>query len=621
MFQGCTSTDGGATTTRGRTTAGGSGGSTSTGGAGGGGATGGNGVGGTGNVGIDPTFDASRYDVATCVTSCFQSIPGTDGGVPTGQYCGRIGDACGKFLDCNAPCPNGFTCGGSGVKSLCGADRDAGQCQPTQCNQPTGQYCGTVGDQCGGSIDCGNNCKQPGWTCEGAGVKNVCGASPDGGACTVYTCNPPNGQYCDDISNGCGATLHCGTCPTGQVCGARAPNVCGTDCPLCKQIVQCEGGSTTVSGTVVTGAATGPDPVYNAQIFIPNGAPPTFKDGPNCDRCMVLTSDNSVSAAITGPDGTFVLKDVPAGNNIPLVVQLGHWRYQTTITVNPCVDNPLPVGTARLPRTQSEGNIPLTAISSGNVDSLECIFRKIGIADSEFSDPTGNGRLQFYKANGAVYSGGTPAEASMNWMKYDQIIFPCQGMPVMETANLTNFLNYVNAGGRAFATHYSYTWLNTNGPFMSVAQWAPNQMPFPTDPLTGNIDTSTPKGKDFATWLGLVGALSTPTPPQIAINFPRHDLNSIPTGQGAQQWITSTNPQTVQHFTVDTPVMATPDKVCGRVVYSDFHVANSNNTGLTFPAECQTTPLTAQEKVLEFMIFDLASCIGPTTSPPPPPPT
>jgi hypothetical protein len=40
-------------------------------------------------------------------------------------------------------------------------------------------------------------------------------------------------------------------------------------------------------------------------------------------------------------------------------------------------------------------------------------------------------------------------------------------------------------------------------------------------------------------------------------------------------------------------------------------------TGGTFPAECTMTPMTAQEKALEFMLFNLASCVpaphGPCT--------
>jgi hypothetical protein len=79
-------------------------------------------------------------------------------------------------------------------------------------------------------------------------------------------------------------------------------------------------------------------------------------------------------------------------------------------------------------------------------------------------------------------------------------------------------------------------------------------------------------------------------------------------------------------MTVEMPIVADPDKLCGRVIYSDFHVANAINMGLTFPAECNSAPLTAQEKILTFMLLDLASpssCIAippPPTMPPPPPP-
>src|SRR5262249_10342841 len=52
----------------------------------------------------------------------------------------------------------------------------------------------------------------------------------------------------------------------------------------------------------------------------------------------------------------------------------------------------------------------------------------------------------------------------------------------------------------------------------------------------------------------------------------------------------------------------------GRVLFDDFHVedaANKQTTGKTFPNECQAGAMTPQEKLLEFMLFDLGSCITP----------
>ncbi|HNO68377.1 MAG TPA: hypothetical protein PKI49_07695, partial [Pseudomonadota bacterium] len=40
-------------------------------------------------------------------------------------------------------------------------------------------------------------------------------------ACTV------NGYNCGPVGDGCGGTVNCGTCPSGQSCGVFGPNKCG----------------------------------------------------------------------------------------------------------------------------------------------------------------------------------------------------------------------------------------------------------------------------------------------------------------------------------------------------------------------------------------------------------
>jgi len=47
-------------------------------------------------------------------------------------------------------------------------------------------------------------------------------------------------------------------------------------------------------------------------------------------------------------------------------------------------------------------DIPLMAVSTGDVDTLHCVLRKAGIADGEFTNPIGAGRVQLYRDTGAV---------------------------------------------------------------------------------------------------------------------------------------------------------------------------------------------------------------------------
>jgi hypothetical protein len=402
------------------------------------------------------------------------------------------------------------------------------------------------------------------------------------------------------------------------------PDACpptGCPCPLCGLVPKCsEVSVTTVSGKVFTARAVGADPVPRAVVYIPNIALGAklgpIQSGATCDRCDPLSPSVALVSATSAPDGSFQLQgNIPAGVGIPLVVQLGKWRYETTIDVLPCVSNPIPDGVARLPRTQAEGNIPLTAISTGNHDALECILRKMGVADSEFSNPSSGvqGRLHFFRNNGVRYDAATPNQAALVGNaavmdSYDQILFPCEGARTEESPGAQqNFLDYANKGGRAFATHFSYTWLYMNGGFATAGLWQVDQQA-PPSPLIGNVDTTAQSGRDFAKWLEVVGALSNLNPPQVSINDPHRNLNAVPPMQGGQQWIASTNPVIVQHMSVAAPVNAPPYSQCGRVIYSDFHVANADNGTLTFPNECLTDALTAQEKILEFILLDLAAC-------------
>jgi hypothetical protein len=545
-----------------------------------------------------------------------------------------------------------------------GSNSGSATCGLTSCSQQNAM-CGPIGDGCGGAIDCGS-CTSP-ESCGGGGTLFTCGGTGSGGSCTPRTCAQA-GATCGQVADGCGGlTPSCGTCLSSETCGAGSmPNTCATG-PACTTglCLQQNGCSmmpkTSISGTVTapghdnTAVWGAPDPIYAALVYVPNGAagPPTygvtpFASGVSCDSCSSLVTGDPLVSVTTGVDGKFTLNNAPCGTNIPLVIQLGRWRRQITIpSVACCADTALTNAQTHLPRDHVgvagdvRSDIPLMAFSTGDVDTLHCVMRKIGIADSEFTNPTGTGRVRFYVDNGAVINASTPAASTLygsqtELAKYDMALFECVGSQVAKTAaEQTRLINYANAGGRVFATHYSYVWLtNSTGtaasntapkPFFQTAGWMVNQSA--TDTATGFVDQTLQgdagtqaRRVAFANWLQLVGASTMLG--QIVVNVVRNDFNSVSSlaataaGTPAQQWLYSSG--TPLHYTFDTPVAYAPDPApttqCGRVLYSDFHVSDATSGGATFPTECATGTMTAQEKTLEFMLFDLASCVGP---PPP----
>jgi hypothetical protein len=412
----------------------------------------------------------------------------------------------------------------------------------------------------------------------------------------------------------------------------------------CKQVACPGGGTTTVKGTVYDPA--GRNPLYNVTVFVPNSTPEPLPEGVSCNSCSSLYTGDPIAVATTDADGTFALTNVPDGTDIPLVVQVGKWRKQTTIpAVTECGVTTIPDKTLTLPKNHTDpGNdMPNIAISTGGADTLECLLVRVGIDEAEYTGgPGGSGRIHIFQGAGQLVPPTTapntspagPSSVSALWDQpsdltpYDLLLLSCEGQ---ETAamNQQAMMDYASAGGRIFASHYHYSWFDT-GPFGAyrLANWTGLGASENDEigNIQGDIVTKLPNGQPFTKglalqqWLSVTGAL-TPFG-QLPIDEARDDAFVTAANTPSQQWITasplSSAPGAAEYFSFNTPVAAAPASQCGRVVFSDIHVgaASSDDPTKPIPAECSTAALAPQEKALEFMLFDLSSCISPDSAPP-----
>src|SRR5581483_8469108 len=136
----------------------------------------------------------------------------------------------------------------------------------------------------------------------------------------------------------------------------------------CNQVTCTGNVSTTVSGKVT--APNGLDPVAGALVYVPFSVP-EFTPGVQCEACNDPIGGAPIVSTQTDVDGSFVLADVPVATQVPLVVQKGRFRRQLTLDIAACQDHPLTVDQARLPRKQSEGDLPRIAVGVGDYDQIE----------------------------------------------------------------------------------------------------------------------------------------------------------------------------------------------------------------------------------------------------------
>jgi hypothetical protein len=434
---------------------------------------------------------------------------------------------------------------------------------------------------------------------------------------------------------------------TGGTSGSGGSNTGGTpiiDAPVkppCNKGLGCdvpecpEGKTTSLKGAVY--APDGKLPLYNAVVYVPRytDRPLTpIVPGASCQKCDAQI-ENAISTALTNPIGSFELKDLPAGVEMPLIVQVGKWRRQVTIpALNACEENILTdPELSRLPRNQSEGDMPRIANVTGGCDRLGCLFSKLGVDAAEFTNSGGNGRIHVFKGvgGGDVTSGGAlPAQDALwndlsSLSKYDLVILSCECGEYDDRNKLLpgeappgkakeRMRDYLNIGGRLFASHFGYTWFK-NGPaeMAGLANWdtsgASTASPF-------RIDLTFPKGAALLVWMKTVATIFGN---EVPLTDVRTSFSTV--YPPAQRWIygvTSGGLEVTKYFTVNAPIGADPEFQCGRAVLTDLHVSENSGSG-GIPASCSTGGLSDQEKALAFLLFDLAACVLPDEVEPEPP--
>jgi hypothetical protein len=491
------------------------------------------------------------------------------------------------------------------------------------------------------------------------------GGSGSGGGGNSSGSSSGFGNFGSTGGSSSGSSVTHAACPSTLQCDVSCPN----------------GGTTSISGTVYDPA--GKNPLYNIAVFVaPSGNLPALPKGvptgnDSCS-CSALFKEGAVVSTATAVDGTFKLTNAPVGSNVPLVIQVGKWRHLVpSVNVTACQDNPLPDGSLKLPGTVASGDtndsMPDIAISTGDADTLECLMQRIGVPASEYVAGAGTGgHVHVFSGGqtaGTVGVGkaenpgmtGAPASYQNLWasqdqlMPYDITLLSCEGAETYN-ANPPVLEAYLNAGGRVFSSHFHYAWfagpIGSMQAYSAPADWGSNLATWSTGGGGGTIGHGTaiggsivqtlngssaafPKGQTLAKWLALpqVNALGKDGVPaaDVSIWQPRFNASVAPSNVPSQPWIMADPPTKAptMYFSFDTPVNLMPTNgpdpsgkaYCGRVVFSDLHVAGNpiTNDGKDPPQGCAATPLSPQEAVLEFMLFDLSSCVIPDNVTPPPP--
>jgi hypothetical protein len=356
------------------------------------------------------------------------------------------------------------------------------------------------------------------------------------------------------------------------------------------------GGNATVSGVVY--APNGSDPLSQALVYVAGAAASAAGDPPGVPH---------IAYDYTEPDGSFSLTGVPTGSQ-SIVMQKGAFTKTVSYTVV-IGSNVLPVADTTMPASSGSSMLVVT----GAYDLIGNVLAKLGlgsvdsggnlvIGTESFAMVDGNGSLPDADYDNFDTFFATPA----NFDAYRTIFLNCgndyEEAFLADTAAVAKLKSWVAAGGRLYCTDWSYDFCE---------QIWPEKISFYGGTGADGL-TATPGTPDFAqlgssmdtvhctvndafmlSWLDGVGATNSDDTFDVIDWLPAW-VPIIEVASDVKVWATGNVTYGFPAVTDDLPVTVSFDEGTGVVMFSSYHTEDFG-----------TTELTAQDRVLQYLIFEI----------------
>lgn len=451
-------------------------------------------------------------------------------------------------------------------------------------------------------------------------------------SCVATACGPNRGETLDgalDVRTVTDAQSTMDATPAGDASPETSTPDAAMSCPTM---------GAEISGTVL--APNGEDPIPGAVVYLTQTRPPAQADGVSCDRCDLPGGVLAYSTSDVRGRWSFV-RGVNTTGSYFLVVQKGRFRRVVPFNVTACMPQSVPTAMTKLPSSSMEGEIPRILVASGTTqaqldrpntddwtyDDISRVLRRIGITEFDRAEPC---RQATNSTNittvAACPFGGILADPA-RLRRYNVVVAPCGALgfnhswQVLDNAPnrviATNVRDWLRQGGRLYTSDTAYGLLARSAP--SLVTFAggttlsqsrdPANVGAGGSPSSPRMYTGRVADDAMRMWLSDRGSLAADG--SIALTgfiSPWVAIDTVPmstrvTVDAEVQWFGAMSGSMVnagrKPLTISADV--TEGGGCGRVVFSSYEVDNRTASA--------TAPLSPQERVLEYMIFELGGCL------------